>query len=338
MSKKKLALALQGGGSHGAYTWGVLERLLEEDRFDIRGFCGASAGALNAALATYGMISNGNKGAIEALNNFWTHISSISHKSLMQPSFLDEHLSPGSLDFSPSYYFINHLLSIVSPYDIDPVDENTNHLKEILEDCIDFKVLQKSKIPLFVSATNVLTSKPKIFGPKEITIDTLMASTAVPLLYKAAKIKGEYFWDGAFLCNPQIDPLINYTDTDDVLIIKVSPVEIDFIPKAAREVHLRVGQISSHASLMAEMKMLYFKNRMVDKGFDMGGKLRKIHFHEITADYVLDDLSLSSKINYEKEFLCLLRDRGRDEAQKWLDGDAACVGKESSLDLEKNFL
>ena len=171
-----------------------------------------------------------------------------------------------------------------------------------------------------------------------MTIDTLMASAALPLVYKAAKIDGEYFWDGAYLCNPQITPLIDYTDTDDVLIAKVSPVEIDFIPKTVKDIHNRISQISLHASLMSEMKLLYFKNKMVDRGFDMGGKLRKIHFHEITADYVLGDLSLSSKYNFELGFLNLLRERGREETEKWLNGDSKMVGKESSLDIEKRFL
>lgn len=338
MSKKKLALALQGGGSHGAYTWGIIERLLEEDRFDIRGFCGASSGAMNGAIATYGLHMGGNQGAIDLLKTFWTHIGDGFKQSPMQPTFLDGHLSPGGLEFSPGYQLINYLSSIVSPYDLDPADQHTNHLKELLVDMIDFEELRKSKVQLFASATNVLTSKPKVFGLSEMTVQTLMASAALPLMYKAVKIDGEYYWDGVYLCNPQIDPLIHFTDTKDILIAKVSPAITDFVPKTIYEIHNRISQISLHASLMAEMRLLYLKNELIDNGFTMDGQLKKVFFHEISADFVMGDLSLTSKFNFSPEFLNLLRMRGRAETEKWLQGDANYVGEESTLDIKAVFL
>ena len=338
MQKKKIALALQGGGSHGAYTWGILERLLEEDKFDIRGMCGASSGAMNAAVATYGLHTGGNKGAIDLLEKFWTHIGDGFKQSLMQPSIFDGHKSPGGLEFSPGYHFVNFLSSILSPYDIDPADTHTHYLKELLVKLIDFKELRNSKMQLFASATNVLTSKPKVFNLSEMTVDTLLASAALPLMYKAVKIDGEFYWDGVYLCNPQIDPLIDFTDTKDVLILKVSPAIINTIPKTIQEIHNRISQISLHASLMAEMRLLYFKNEMVDLGYNLNGKLRKVNFHEISADFVLDDLSLTSKFNFSPEFLNLLRMRGRAETEKWLKGDAEYVGIESTLDIKSVFL
>ena len=338
MAKKKIALALQGGGSHGAYTWGILERLLEEDRFDIRGICGASSGAMNGAIALYGLHTGGNKGAIKLLDEFWSHIGDGFKQSIMQPSLLDGHKSPGGLEFSPGYHFVNFLTSVLSPYDIDPADTHTHYLKELLVKLIDFKEFRKSKVQFFASATNVLTSKPKIFDLSETTVDTLLASAALPLMYKAVKIDGEFYWDGVYLCNPQIDPLIDFTDTKDVLIVKVSPAIINTIPKTIQEIHNRISQISLHASLMAEMKLLYFKNEMVARGFDMNGKLRKVNFHEISADFVLDDLSLTSKFNFSPQFLNLLRKRGRAEAEKWLQGDANYVGRESTLDIKSVFL
>ncbi len=279
MAKKKIALALQGGGSHGAYTWGILERLLEEDRFEITGMCGASSGAMNAAIASYGMHIGGNKGAIDLLNTFWTHVGDGSKQSIIQPSIIDKHHGPGSLDFSIGYHIVNFMISNFSPYDLDPEDKNTNHLRDLLLQLIDFKELRKSKVQVFASATNVLTSKPKVFNHSEITVDTLMASAALPLLYKGIKIDNEIYWDGILLCNPQIQPLIDFTDTKDVVVVKVSPAHFDTVPKTIREIHDRISQISLHASLMAEMKLLYFKNDMVDRGYDMGGKIRKVHFH-----------------------------------------------------------
>lgn len=338
MAKKKIALALQGGGSHGAYTWGILERLLEEDRFDIRGICGASSGAMNGAIALYGMHTGGNKGAIDLLERFWNHIGDGFKHSPMQPSFLDGHYSPGGLEFSPGYQFVNFLSSIVSPYDIDPEDTHTHYLKELLLNLIDFKELRKSKVQLFASATNVLTSKPKVFDLSEMTVDTLLASAALPLMYKAVKIDGEFYWDGVYLCNPQIDPLIDFTDTKDVVIVKVSPAIIDKVPKSIQEIHNRISQISLHASLMAEMRLLYFKNSMVERGFDMNGRLRKVHFHEITADFIMDDLSLTSKFNFSPEFLNLLRMRGRAETERWLQCEANSIGIESTLDIKAVFI
>ncbi len=338
MSKKKIALALQGGGSHGAYTWGILERLLEEDRFDIRGICGASSGAMNAAIVSYGMHIGGNQGAIDLLNVFWTTVANGSKQSFIQPSIFDKLNSPGSLDFSIGYHIVNTIMSNFSPYDLDPTDSNTNHLRDLLLELIDFNELRKSNIQVFASATNVLTSKPKVFKHSEITVDTLMASAALPLLYKAIKIEGELYWDGILLCNPQLDPLINFTDTKDVVVVKVSPAHFNTVPKTIREIHDRISQISLHASLMAEMKLLFYKNELVDKGFDMGGKLRKIFYHEITADYVMDDLSLTSRLNHTPEFLNLLRQRGRAQAENWLHGDAQFIEVECTLDIKKVYL
>lgn len=338
MGKRKIALALQGGGSHGAYTWGILERILEENEFEIVGFCGASSGAMNGAIATYGMLKGGNKGAIELLEKFWGTIGDGFIESPMQPSWLDKFMGPGALDYSFGYHFINQLTSMYSPYELDPTGYHTRHLKELLQKLINFDELRKSPVKIFASATNVLTSKPKIFGPDEMSIDALLASAALPLMYKAAKIDGEYYWDGVYLCNPQIDPLIDHTDTNDVLIVKASPAQIDHVPRTIREIHARISQISLHASLMAEMKFLHFRNEMIDRGFDMGGKHRKVFFHEVSADFVMGDLSLGSKFNFSPEFLALLRQRGRKEAEKWLKGDAQHVGEMSTLDIQSVFL
>ena len=245
MKRKKISLALQGGGSHGAYTWGVLERLLEEDRFDFQGFCGASSGAMNGVVAAYGLHIGGYKKAIELLDQFWSKIGDGFSQSLIKPTILDELFgSPGSLEHSPAFHLTMHFASIVSPYDLDPEDKNTNHLKDLLLETIDFKELRKSKVKIFASATNVITSKPKVFNHEEMTIETLMASAALPLLYKAVKIDGECYWDGIFLCNPQIQPLIDHTKSDDILIVKLCPVETNYIPESIPEIQNRISQIN----------------------------------------------------------------------------------------------
>ena len=336
--KKKIALALQGGGSHGAYTWGILERLLEEDRFDIRGFCGASSGAMSGALVTYGLHIGNNQTAIDLLNAYWTAIGSEYKNSPMQPGWLDQFHSPGSLEFSPSSHFMAQVFTHMSAYQLDPVGEHTRFVKDTLLRLIDFDELRKSKIALFASATNVLTSKPRIFSLSEMTIDTILASAALPIIFKAVEIDGEYFWDGVFLCNPQIEPLIDHTDTTDILIVKLSPVTSNKVPKTIREIAARGGQIGAHTSLMAEMKLLHLKNQLVDRGITMNGKLRKMYYHQISADYVMDDLTLGSTNNFSPKFLNTLRQRGRKEAEKWLNGDANYVGQgESTFDIKSVF-
>ena len=337
MKKKKLAIALQGGGSHGAFTWGILERLLEEDKFDIRGFCGASSGAQVAAVTTYGLHINGNKGGIDMLGKFWNALAEGHKKSFLQPGIFDGELYPGGLDYSPGYHTMSFIAKIFSPYDMDPFNIQPNHLKELLLSLINFDELRKSKVKLFVSATNVKTCKPKVFGPDELTINALLASSALPVIFKAVEIDGEFYWDGGYLGNPPIDPLIDGTDSDDILTLKINPTFIKKEPKSSKEIHDRIGQISLSTSLMAEMRMLAFQEEMLQHGYDLKGKVRKLNYHEISADDVLDDLGLTSKFNHSFEFLNLLRKRGHDAADLWLRDNYDKVGRESSVDLKKTY-
>jgi NTE family protein len=207
----------------------------------------------------------------------------------LQSSILDSFFSPpGGLDYSFGLNLISEMTKYFTPYDFDSNDmDASHHMKGSLLELIYFDELRKSKVPVFVSATNVLTSKPKIFNFSEITVDTLLASAIVPLLYKAVKIDEEFYWDGILLCNPKINSLIEFTDAKDILIVKVSPTEIDTVPKTTYKIGGRIVQISLHSSFLAEMRLLNFKNEMVDLGFDLDGKLRKIYYHQISADYVL---------------------------------------------------
>src|ERR1019366_1045715 len=252
MHKKKIALALQGGGSHGAFTWGILERLLEEDMFNIRGMCGTSAGAMNAAIAIYGLHVNGNQGAIDLLEKFWKRIANGSAYSPVQPSWFEGNLYPGGLDYSPGYQMFNYITSVFSPYDLNPLD--INPIKDILLDLIDFDELKKSEVGLFVSATNVKTCKPKVFNLAEMSADALLASACLPLVFKAVEINGEFYWDGGYMGNPPIYPLIDGTDSSDILILKVNSVVIKEVPKTIKEINDRINEISFNNSLMAEMR------------------------------------------------------------------------------------
>jgi NTE family protein len=336
MHKKKLALALQGGGSHGAYTWGILERLLEEDKFDIRGICGTSAGAMNGAITTYGLHTNGNQGAIDLLEKFWKQIAQRAAFSPIKPSWLDRSFHPGGLDYSPGYQFLNYITSVFSPYDLNPLD--VNPIKDVLLELIDFDELKKSDTQLFVSATNVKTCKPKVFDLSEMSVDALLASGCLPLMFKAVEIKGEFYWDGGYMGNPPIYPLIDANNANDILIVQVNTFIIDEVPKTIKEINDRINEISFNNSLIAEMRMVYFKEKIFNIGYDLRGRLRKIYFHRISADTVLDDLTLSSKFNVAWPFLNDLRQRGRAAAETWINEQSSHVGHKSSFDIKKVFL
>jgi NTE family protein len=335
LKKKKIALALQGGGSHGAYTWGILERILQEETFDIRGICGTSAGAMNAAMCIYGMHKGGNAKAIEMLDTFWMKIANNASYTPFHPLF-EAPGYDGDLMFSPAFQFFNLLTNTLSPYQFNPLD--INPLRDLLIELIDFDELNTASSKLFVSATNVKKCKPKVFKTPNITVDMLMASACLPMLYKAVEIDGEHYWDGGYMGNPPIYPLIDYTDSKDILLVKVNPTEIKEVPRTVREIQDRINDISFNSSLGAEMRMIHFKDRILNIGYDLKGKLRKIYFHEISADDDLAEYSLSSKFNISKEFLLKLKKQGVAAADKWIKDNYNKVEEESTLNIRKVFL
>ena len=334
--RKKIGLALQGGGSHGAFTWGILERLLERDLFEIAGFSGTSAGAMNSTIATYGLMKGGNEGAIKLLEEFWLKISKSASMSPMQPTWIDSMLHPGDMYFSPGYHFFNLMSNMMSPYEFNPLD--INPMRDIINDLVDFDKLKESPVKLFVCATNVKKCKPKIFQLNEMSSDALLASACLPHFFKAVEINGEHYWDGGYMGNPPIYPLIDGTDACDILLLKVNPIEIDSVPRSVREIQDRINDISFNNSLMAEMRMVYFKDKILNIGYDIKGKLRKIYFHAISADKPLADFSLSSKFNASWPFLNELRQRGRESADHWIEHHLGSVGHQTSINLKKVFV
>jgi len=339
--KPEITLALQGGGSHGAFTWGVLEKLLEEDLFNITGICGTSAGAINAAIAVYGYHKNGKQGAIDLLKKFWERLSTESVFSPIQPSLLDKMFSPGNMEFSPGYNFFNFISNFWSPYQWNWLD--LNPLKDILLDMIDFKELQKSEIKLYTCATNVKTGQAKVFGIEQISVDAILASACLPQIFKAVKVGKEYFWDGGYMGNPPLFPLIKGTDTNDILLIQINPCRIAKVPERSDEILTRINEISFNSSLMAELRLIEFKNKLVSKGYTMDGKLRKICYHVIGADNALEQFDVSSKSNTSRDFIELLRNRGRESATHWLKRNYNTIGSKTSsadfsMELQHEFV
>jgi len=333
--KKDITLALQGGGSHGAFTWGVLEKFFEVDAFNITGICGTSAGAINAGIAVYGHYKNGNQGAIDLLKKFWEKLSAESLYSPVQPSPLDKMLSAGDMEFSPGYNLFNLMSNFLSPYQWNILD--INPLRDILLELLDFKELQQSKMKLFTCATNVKTGQPKTFDLEHMSVDAMLASACLPLLFKAVEVDGEYYWDGGYMGNPPLYPLIEAVNTNDILLIQINPFRINKVPKKADEIMHRINELSFNSSLRSELRLIEFKNKLVESGYNMGGKLRKIRFHVISADNALEEFNVSSKSNTSRSFIELLRNRGREAATQWLTENNDTVGNETIADFSVNL-
>ncbi len=333
--KKDITLALQGGGSHGAFTWGVLEKLFEEDAFNITGICGTSAGAINAGIAVSGYHKNGNQGAIDLLTKFWEKLSAESQFSPVQPSFIDKMLSAGNMEFSPGYNMFNLMSNFLSPYQWNLLD--TNPLRDTLLELIDFKLLRESKMKLFTCATNVKTGRAKIFNLDHMSVDTMLASACLPLLYKAVEVDNEYYWDGGYMGNPPLFPLISGTHTNDILLVQLNPFTIKKVPEKADAILHRINELSFNASLTAELWLIEFKNKLFASGYDMDGKLREINYHVISAANALEEFDVSSKSNTSWDFINFLRNKGREYTTKWLEKNYDSVGNETSADFSINL-
>jgi NTE family protein len=335
---RKLNLALQGGGAHGAFTWGVLDRLLEEDNLTFEGVVATSAGAMNAAVLAYGLAEGGKKGAQKALANFWRRVSHAAAFSPLQPSLLDRLTGSRSLEHSPAFLAFDLVTRLMSPYQFNPL--NFNPLKGVLEQSIDLDAIRMARCPLKVNvcATNVRTGKVKVFSNDELSIDALMASACLPFLFQAVEIDGEAYWDGGYMGNPAIFPLIYSCATPDVLIVHINPIERPDVPKSAIEILNRINEISFNSSLLREMRAIAFVTQLIDADMEMKLDLKRIYVHGISDDETMRMLGVSSKLNADWGALTDLRDRGREKADEWLQANYDDIGKRSTVDIRERYL
>lgn len=337
LEKKRVGLALQGGGAHGAFTWGVLDRLLEEEAIEAEAMCGTSAGAVNAVAVAYGLHLGGAVKAKEILEQLWLRVA-LSGSMMFKPSSFDKAYGNGDMYNSVGYMWFNAISQVMSPYNFNPF--NYNPLRDILEDLIDFKEIQLyNKKKLFICATNVKTNRAKIFSNKEITVDAVMASACLPFLFQAVEIEGEYFWDGGYMGNPPIFPIITNTNVRDIVLIKINSININSVPTTARDIADRVNEISFNSSLINEMKLIHYRNELLRNGIiKVDNKAnREIFVHTISGYDALSQLSYSSKMNTSWEFLTNLKEKGRAIADKWLKSDFKEVGLKSTFDVEEHF-
>jgi len=323
--------ALQGGGSHGAFTWGVLDRLLEEPWLRIAGISGTSAGAMNAAVLADGWVDGGAEGARAALGKFWQRVSRAAAFSPLQRSPLDRLLGRWTLDTSPAYVFMDLMSRVLSPYALNPLD--LNPLRRILAESIDFRRLATSPIKLFITATSVRTGRGRIFRNAEITAEVLLASACLPTMFRAIEIDGEPYWDGGFTGNPTITPLVRETDAHDSILIQINPRERSETPRTAADIINRLNEISFNSPLMKELRMIALLRQVADPGSGEGTRWAQMRMHRIMTD-MLTQFGASSKLNAEWEFIAMLRSEGRRAASDFLDVDGKYLGKRSTADLD----
>lgn len=324
-------LALQGGGSHGAFTWGVLDRLLEEDWLRIEGISGTSAGAMNAAVLADGFAAGGRAGARAALDAYWGHVAEAARFSPFQRGPLDVLLGRWTLDHSPLFVTMDLMSRLYSPYDLNP--GGANPLRAILEKAIDFERLRASPVKLFITATNVRTGRGRVFRNAEITPEVLMASACLPTLFQAVEVDGESYWDGGYSGNPTMTPLVRELESDDTILIPINPVERPGTPRTASEILNRLNEVSFNAVLLKELRMIALLRQVADPGNCEGAQWARMRIH-LVRNSIMDTLGYSSKLNAEWEFLSMLRDEGRKAADAFLAVDAGNIGKRSSVDLD----
>jgi NTE family protein len=335
---RTVSLALQGGGAHGAFTWGVLDRLLEDERIKIDGVSATSAGAMNGAVLVYGMIKGGREGARKLLRQFWLRVADSGRMSIFQPTVFDKMLGNHNLDYSPAYQMFDIWTRIFSPYQFNPV--GTNPLRKILEDLIDFERLKyaSSALKLFVNTTNVRTGKIRVFKQKEMSADVLLASSCLPHLFHAVEIEGEHYWDGGFMGNPAMFPLIYNCRASDIIIVEINPIVVEDLPNSARSIIDRMNSISFNATMMREMRAITLVTRLLDQHRLTGrSNLRRIHFHMIQAEQEMAQLGVSSKFNLDRDFLELLFALGNRTADVWLEKHFGSLGVDTTIDLNKLF-
>ena len=324
-------LGLQGGGAHGAFTWGVLDRLLEEPWLKFDGISGTSAGAMNAAVMAGGLAEGGPEQARVALERFWKRVSDTAMLSPLQRGPLEALTGRWTLDYSPAFLAFDIAARVLSPYDVNP--RRLNPLRSILADCVDFKRLVRAPTKLFVTATNVRTGRARVFRNADLTPDVLLASACLPTLFPAVEIDGEAYWDGGYSGNPSMAPLIREATSQDTILVQINPVERPGTPRTAREIQNRINEVAFNATLIKELRTAAYLRHVADPGTSEGAVWAKMRIHRIASDVMLK-LGYSSKMLAEWTFFCMLRNEGRRAASAFLKKHAADLGVRSTLNLD----
>jgi NTE family protein len=337
---KRVNVALQGGGAHGAFGWGVLDKLTEDAQLDIEGLSATSAGSMNAVVYAYGRMTGGADGARAALEKFWHNISEAGALYSPVRALPWETKVSGNLDYSPYYLWFETLTRTFSPYQFNPF--NFNPLRDVLEKSVDIaRLVECQCVELFICATNVRTGQPRIFSNKNISVDAVLASACLPFLFQAVEVNGEHYWDGGYMGNPALYPLFYHTQSRDLVIIHINPIVRPQVPKTAPDIQNRLNEITFNASLLRELRAVAFVTKLIEEGWlkdEYRDKLKHVLIHSIRADEAMGDPTVASKFNTDWSFLCHLRDLGRAAAAQWLDRTYEHIGHHSTVDLRSDYL
>jgi NTE family protein len=335
-SPKRINLALQGGGAHGAFTWGVLEQILSDERLIIEGVSGTSAGAVNAVMLVDGLIRGGREEAQKRLADFWRAVSSTGNLPTLQRTVMERLLSFTPIEGASVQDWMNAMSRYFSPYDVNPL--NINPLKDIIERFVDFEKLRaNTEFPLFVSATNVHSGRVRIFSGDKVTADAIMASACLPALFQAVEIDGVPYWDGGYRGNPVIFPFFHTTTTEDVLVVEINPLERKSTPTSAREIMNRINEITFNSSLIDEFRAIDFVARLIDQGrLPRGtgpGEYRRVNVHRILLDRFGTNFDSFSRLSTDYDFFDMLHLSGKRAARRFLDEHFDDIGVRSTVDL-----
>ena len=334
-------LALQGGGAHGAFTWGALDRLLEERDLQFEAITATSAGAMNAAMLVTGLARGGRDGAKALLEEFWRKIveRSAGPRSPFAMFALppDPKMLRSFYEYSPGWLFTDWLTRTFSPYQLNPL--NLNPLRDLLEELIDFdEVCGETGPQVFVNATDVESGRPKVFTGFDITTDAILASACLPYLFQAVEIDGRSYWDGGYMGNPAIYPLIYGSKCRDVLIVHINPILREEVPHSAGDIANRINEISFNASLMREMRAIDFVQRLIDDGVISPDRWKRMRVHSIRDDDTMRAFGVATKLAPDWAVISELREAGRRTADDWLKASKANIGKRDSVDIRADFL
>jgi NTE family protein len=335
--RRRINLALQGGGAHGAFTWGVLDQLLADERLSIEGISGSSAGAVNAVMVADGLARGGPEAAQKRLAEFWRAASFGGNLSDLQRRVVERLFSFVPRPGVPAAPWFGALSQFWSPYDLNPL--NINPLKELIERFVDFEALRADAgRELFISATNVRTGEPRVFDRTEINAEVVMASACLPLLFRAVEIDGESYWDGGYSNNPALLPFIRATAATDLLVVQINPRERERVPVSAGEITARANEITFNASLLAELRTIELINQLIDQGQLRAGAgygdCRRIRVHRIAMADRGEPFNARSRFNNDYDFFERLRELGQAAAGHFLDLHIDDIGRRSTIDIE----
>jgi NTE family protein len=337
--QKNVTLALQGGGAHGAFVWGVIDKVLEDGRLRIEAISATSAGAMNAVVLASGLVAGGRAGARQSLESFWAEVSRMDQ---MFDLFSRWNQWIQALKLPPEYHpyhaMLHFLTHTLPPNLLNPL--NYNPLRDLLLRTVDFDELNRSALApkLFLNATNIRTGKLKVFETPSISVEAVLASACLPPYFQAVEVDGEHYWDGGYLGNPAIFPLIYRKGANDVIIMQVTAITRNELPGSAADILHRINEISFNSSLMREMRAIAFATRLIDSGELDKTRHRRMLMHWIGNDTLMSELGTATQFHPEWGLLCRLRDAGRQTASDWLDRNFEHIGVRSTVEIDKMFM